>query len=44
MERGVSEAQDDADIPARHRADQRQNDNHDNGDEGQHQEKSHFLG
>jgi hypothetical protein len=44
VERGVSKAQDDADIPARHRADQRQDDDHDDGDEGQYQEESHFLG
>jgi hypothetical protein len=44
VKRGVSKAQDDADIPARHRADQRQDDDHGDGDEGQYHEESHFLG
>jgi hypothetical protein len=43
VERSVSKAQDDADIPTCHRADQRQDDDDDDGDEGHYQEESHSL-
>ena len=40
----ISEAQDNADIPASHRSDQCHDDDHGDGDEGQCQEKDHFPG
>jgi len=44
VEIGGLEAQDDADIPARNRADQREDDDDGDGGEGEQQKESHFPG
>jgi hypothetical protein len=44
VETGGLEAQDDADISARNRADQREDDDDGDGGEGEQQEESHFPG